>query len=125
MSQLNGGTPLTHAPDGQSYRLLELPPDLLQLLESDDPPVLALESSPGSAIIKTPDGKQKYSMRQKNTSNALILLQPVQVDPSSSETEIRTIATVHETVELLLESSTEAPKVVAQGKWHEKFGKGR
>lgn len=38
-SQQNAGIPLTHAPDGVGYKLLELPPELLALLESDDPPV--------------------------------------------------------------------------------------
>ena len=33
------GIPLAHAPDGAGYKLLELPPELLTLLESDDPPV--------------------------------------------------------------------------------------
>lgn len=35
----NVGIPLAHAPDGAGYRLLELPPELLTLLESEDPPV--------------------------------------------------------------------------------------
>jgi len=34
------------------------------------------------------------------------------------------IATVHETVELVLEAG-EAPAPRAKGKWHERFGKGR
>ena len=37
--QDNAGIPLAHAPDGAGYKLLELPPELLALLESDDPPV--------------------------------------------------------------------------------------
>lgn len=38
-TQPDAGTPLTHAPNGVSYKLLELPSELLALLESDDPPV--------------------------------------------------------------------------------------
>lgn len=37
-SQANSGIPLSHAPDGTGYKLLELPPELLELLESKDPP---------------------------------------------------------------------------------------
>jgi sister chromatid cohesion protein DCC1 len=38
-SQDNTGIPLSHAPDGVGYKLLELPPELLSLLEADDTPV--------------------------------------------------------------------------------------
>jgi len=38
MSSQSNGIPLTHAPDGTGYKLLELPPELLELLESQDPP---------------------------------------------------------------------------------------
>lgn len=37
-SQGNTGIPLFHAADGAGYKLLELPPELLELLESNDPP---------------------------------------------------------------------------------------
>lgn len=37
-SQGIGGIPVCHAPDGTGYKLLELPPELLELLESQDPP---------------------------------------------------------------------------------------
>ena len=37
-SQDDTGIPLGHAPDGTGYKLLELPPELLDLLESHDPP---------------------------------------------------------------------------------------
>jgi sister chromatid cohesion protein DCC1 len=38
-SQNAAGVPLTHAPNGVGYRLLELPPELVALLESDEPPM--------------------------------------------------------------------------------------
>ncbi len=39
MSTVNQpGIPLSHAPDGTGYKLLELPPELLELLEGPDPP---------------------------------------------------------------------------------------
>lgn len=38
-SQDDSGIPLEHAPDGVSYKLFELPPALVEQLESDNPPV--------------------------------------------------------------------------------------
>jgi sister chromatid cohesion protein DCC1 len=38
-SQDNKGIPLSHAPENVSYKLLELPPELVELLESDNPPM--------------------------------------------------------------------------------------
>lgn len=38
-TQLNAGIPLSHAPDGVGYKLLELPPELVELLESENPPM--------------------------------------------------------------------------------------
>lgn len=38
--------PLAHAPDGLGYKLVELPPELVSLLESDNPPVQAPLASP-------------------------------------------------------------------------------
>lgn len=118
-SQGSKGVPLNNAPSGTGYRLLELPPELLTLLESDNPPTLRLESTPTAGLLRTPDAKT-WSMRQKNTSNALILLQ------ATNEQTLNAIATVHETVELVPEAeSAAAPTIAARGKWHEKFGKTR
>lgn len=125
-SQSVAGIPLNHAPSDTTYKLLELPPDLLALLESDSPPTLRLEPSPTAGLLKTPDNKT-WSLRQKNTSNALILLQasgPGQ--DSAAAASLSTVATLHETVELVPEAeSAAAPVVAAKGKWHEKFGKTR
>lgn len=44
-SQNDTGIPLTHAIDGIGYKLLELPAELLALLESEDPPV-SVEQKP-------------------------------------------------------------------------------
>lgn len=38
-SQGNEAIPVVHAPDGVGYKLIELPAELLALLESDNPPV--------------------------------------------------------------------------------------
>ncbi|KAK4237353.1 hypothetical protein C8A03DRAFT_44772 [Achaetomium macrosporum] len=148
-SQGNPGIPLSHASHGIGYKLLELPPELLELLESRDPPILTLHPSETAALLKTPSSKT-YSLRQKNTSNALILLSPQQGwnlendtititndndgggngPPAAPYTGLAAIATVHETIELVPEADVAAgtgagaaPK--ARGKWHEKFGKGR
>lgn len=39
MASQSGGITVQHNPSPTSYRLIELPPDLLSLLESDDAPV--------------------------------------------------------------------------------------
>ncbi|KAK4032882.1 hypothetical protein C8A01DRAFT_50425 [Parachaetomium inaequale] len=123
-SQDNTGIPLSHAPDGTGYKLLELPPELLELLESPDAPTLTLHPSPTAALLKTPS--TTYSLRQKNTSNALILLAPTSDGPTTAAAGLSTIATVHETIELVPEAeAAAAPAPKARGKWHEKFGRGR
>ncbi|ROW05838.1 hypothetical protein VMCG_05315 [Cytospora schulzeri] len=128
-SQDAKGIPLNHAPVGTGYKLLELPPDLLALLESDTPPALRLEPSPTAGLLKTPDDKT-WSLRQKNTSNALILLRAGGTGAGAGAGEegqsLDAIATVHETVELVPEAEAAAvPVVAAKGKWHERFGKTR
>ncbi|KAI1381854.1 hypothetical protein F4677DRAFT_399921 [Hypoxylon crocopeplum] len=125
-SQSDTGIPLNHALDGIGYKLLELPPELLALLESENPPILTIESSSNSAIVKS--GSQSWALRQKNTSNALILLKSSEETASTSsqiqEAGLKAIATVHDTVELVSEP-TGKPTPVARGKWHEKFARGR
>lgn len=37
-SQADTGIPIVHQPDGINYKLFEVPPELLELLESDEPP---------------------------------------------------------------------------------------
>jgi hypothetical protein len=39
MSSQSGGITVQNNPSSTSYRLIELPPDLLSLLESEDAPV--------------------------------------------------------------------------------------
>ncbi|KAH9883624.1 hypothetical protein F4778DRAFT_627953 [Xylariomycetidae sp. FL2044] len=126
-SQKDAGTPIKHVPDGVGYKLLELPPELLTLLESDNPPVLSLESSTNSAILKS--ANQSWGLRQKNTSNALILLKTVQTrqpPPSSQVPEpcLNAVSTIHDTIELVLEPTGKTAPI-AKGKWHEKFARSR
>ncbi|KAL6886218.1 hypothetical protein HDV57DRAFT_489967 [Trichoderma longibrachiatum] len=127
-SQTTQKIPLRHQPDDTGYRLIELPPELESLLESENAPVLTLESSEASALLKTPD--KTYALRQKNTSNSVMLLSPTTSTPDSQDQGVSIISTIHETVELEL-----VPQAVAtggplkntgsRGKWHERFGKGR
>ncbi|KAL7805419.1 hypothetical protein V8C26DRAFT_417886 [Trichoderma gracile] len=126
-SQTTQKIPLHHQPDDTGYRLIELPPELESLLESQNAPVLTLESSESSALLKTPD--RTYALRQKNTSNSVMLLSPT-TSSTSQDQDMSIISTIHETVELEL-----VPQAVAaggplkntgsRGKWHERFGKGR
>lgn len=112
-------TPLNHAPTTTAYRLLELPTELLALLESENPPALRLESTPTAGLLRTPDNKT-WSLRQKNTSNALIILQ------TAENQSLNAVATLHDMVELMPEAeSAAAPTIAVRGKWHEKFGKTR
>ncbi|KAK4173609.1 hypothetical protein QBC36DRAFT_335400 [Triangularia setosa] len=142
--QLHPTIPLYHPPalsplslvDPDSvagYKLIELPPDLVALLEGENPPALTISPSPTSAILRVPNSSQSYSLRQKNTSNALIILSPMTTSSDAGEgtavdgSGVRAIATVHETVELVPvpEASAIAPEVKKRGKWHEKFARGR
>jgi hypothetical protein len=96
---------------------------------------LYLDSSPSSAILKTPD--RNYTMRQRNTSNSLILVSPAlsnfesDTPPGIPVEGLKVIATLHEMIELTVEVSQPPPggsgvsHTGSRGKWHEKFGKGR
>ncbi|KPM45336.1 hypothetical protein AK830_g1136 [Neonectria ditissima] len=129
MSSQSRGIPLRHIPDDAGYRLIELPPELLSLLESDTAPVLTLESSDTSALLKTPN--KTYALRQKNTSNALMLLAP-RPTPDSLEQAVAIVSTIRETVELEVvpdktpsAASGGLKNTGSKGKWHERFGKNR
>ncbi|KAI1814645.1 hypothetical protein GGS20DRAFT_547227 [Poronia punctata] len=124
-SQNNSGIPLSHVPDGVGYRLMELPPELLEALESSNPPELRLVPSTTSAVLKC--GTRSWGLRQKNTSNALILLRPESITPESAqvpESGLKMISTIHDTIELVPEP-TDKPVSTVKGKWHERFAKGR
>lgn len=164
MSSQEQGITLYSLPEDTSYRLIELPPELQTLMETDDPPVqvhlfdinlssgvydhwlhspyvalanlnrslhrLKLESSDTAALLRAPN--KTYALRQKNTSNALILLKPHVADPSSPQQGLATISTIHETVELDVAPEEVAPEekeekkpVSSKGKWHERFGRTR
>ncbi|KAF4126492.1 Uncharacterized conserved protein (DUF2036) [Geosmithia morbida] len=127
MSSQDKGIPLHNIPDDAGYRLIELPPEVEALLEADNATALTLESGDNAGLLRTP-GKT-YALRQKNTSNALILLKPHTSRASSPTQGLATFATIHDTVELELvkdPASDPEPRVApAKGKWHERFGRNR
>lgn len=91
---------------------------------------MSLQHTDTAALLVTPT--KSYSLRQKNTSNALILLQPHQPDASSGsgpeQGGMAAISEIHDFVELDPVKADEkvAEKAsVAKGKWHERFGKTR
>ncbi|KAF8466224.1 sister chromatid cohesion protein Dcc1 [Kalaharituber pfeilii] len=79
--------PFSYSTPQAPIRLLELPPDLLSLIESESPPILKLKSTAssstnsGHAVLCTPD--QTYSIRQVQTSNSIYLLKPHLLPPES------------------------------------------
>ncbi|ESZ89534.1 hypothetical protein SBOR_10082 [Sclerotinia borealis F-4128] len=118
----------------QAFKFLELPPELLALLESDTPPTLTILPSPtpphhahltvlttssSTSLTPSPGKTSTYLLRQKNTSNPLILLAPSSTpfpspnDPSPSSSSspsspssiplpsITCISTISETIELI------------------------
>ncbi|KAH7275140.1 hypothetical protein B0J15DRAFT_4525 [Fusarium solani] len=131
MSSQSRGITIQHTSSETNYRLIELPPELQSLLESDSAPILTLESSDTSALLKTPS--KTYALRQKNTSNALMLLSPTPSTPENPEQGISIVSTIRETVELEVVpdktagTSGGATKSLggAKGKWHERFGRNR
>ncbi|KAJ4225600.1 hypothetical protein NW759_005293 [Fusarium solani] len=131
MSSQSRGITIQHTSSETNYRLIELPPELQSLLESDSAPILTLESSDTSALLKTPS--KTYALRQKNTSNALMLLSPTPSTLENPEQGISIVSTIRETVELEVVpdktagTSGGATKSLggAKGKWHERFGRNR
>ena len=92
------------------------------------PDSLTLESTDAAALLKTPD--KTYSLRQKNTSNALILLKPHAPENSVPEQGMAAFSTIGETVELdpVSDAAARAPAAkpaANRGKWHERFGRNR
>jgi len=71
-------------------------------------------------------------MRQKNTSNPIMILQPSTTFPAEADDaetfipapSVTTISTIEDTIELIVqEAEAKAPPKV--NKWHEKFAKSR
>jgi hypothetical protein len=90
----------------------------------------ATETTPGYAILSY--GEKRYQMRQKNTSNPILVLKPSSTGPTEADDastfipapSITAIAKIEDTIELILqEGEGKAPPKV--NKWHEKFAKSR
>ncbi|RDL30398.1 Uncharacterized protein BP5553_10276 [Venustampulla echinocandica] len=135
-TQYNLDIPFSASHGQQAFKLLELPPELLALLESDNPPRISIISSPptattpGYAVLCT--GDKKYQMRQKNTSNPIMVLKPSLTKPTElddpatfiPQPSVTTTAKIADTIELIVqEAESKAPPKV--NKWHEKFAKSR
>jgi len=133
--------PLSSGHKQQAFKLLELPPELLALLESDNPPTLYIKSAPSSSAT-TPayailnSGEKNHHIRQKNTSSPIMIIQPSSTGPTKSDDpatfisvpSICCIASIEDTLELVPQDSETAAAAAAPlkvNKWHEKFAKGR
>lgn len=90
----------------------------------------ATSTTPGYALLCI--GEKKYQMRQKNSSNPIMILQPSSTFPTPSDDasthipspSVTAISKIEDTIELILqEGEAKAPAKV--NKWHEKFAKSR
>jgi sister chromatid cohesion protein DCC1 len=87
-------------------------------------------TNPGYAILCS--GDKKYQMRQKNTSNPIMVLQPSSTGPLQADDaatfipapSVTTISKIEDTIELILQEG-EAKVPAKVNKWHEKFAKSR
>ncbi|KAI9873442.1 MAG: hypothetical protein M1830_000409, partial [Pleopsidium flavum] len=107
----------------QSFRLLELPQELLDLLTSEDAPVLTLKSSssPSSAATGPPAShavlttqNQTFQLRQVQSSNSIFLLQPHMVcnagaDAFVAASNLSVIAQCKATLELTSIATSPVP----------------
>ncbi|KAL1969683.1 hypothetical protein VTN77DRAFT_8236 [Rasamsonia byssochlamydoides] len=100
----------THTFPQQGFRLLELPPELVELLSSDDPPTLLLKSpSPDAyqSTTTTADADTReyvnlctptktFRVRQVHSSNSIHLIRPSNGNniPSNGEAEVNFAETV-------------------------------
>ncbi|KAI9053130.1 hypothetical protein LZ554_003397 [Drepanopeziza brunnea f. sp. 'monogermtubi'] len=141
-TQYTTDIPISSSHTQQAFKLLELPPELLSLLESENPPTLTITSSASTTSSTTPSyailthGTNQYQMRQKNTSNPLLILQPSRTGPTHaddadgfvSQPSVTAVAKIEDTLELILqeEAGPGAKKKEAKvNKWHEKFARSR
>ncbi|KAI9826100.1 MAG: hypothetical protein M1832_000549 [Thelocarpon impressellum] len=114
----SGSVPFGFAHQQQAYRLLELPPELLQVVCSDNPPPLTLKSAippphtstapQAHAVLCTPS--QTYRIRQVHSSNSIFLLRPTPGQESGlpPEVGVSVIASAKATLELQLTSTPSA-----------------
>ncbi|GME33672.1 sister chromatid cohesion protein dcc1 [Neofusicoccum parvum] len=89
------GMPFAQAHAQQSFRLLELPDALLELLTSQNPPVLSIKSRPAAPPTASATAQQQqasavlctnsktFHLRQVHTSNSVHLAQPANLNAGS------------------------------------------
>ncbi|KAJ4368296.1 hypothetical protein N0V83_006652 [Neocucurbitaria cava] len=95
--QDEGGVPFSIAHELQHFRLLELPPEIVELIDAPNPPQLSIKSHAPSAASGTPNEKPAYAvlctpnktfqLRQVQTSNSLFVTQPA-LEPHGNEIPI-------------------------------------
>lgn len=91
----------------------------------------ATATTPGYALLC--NGDKKYQMRQKNTSNPLLILAPSSTGPTEADDpenflsvpSVTTVAKIEDTIELILQVEGEKKALPKVNKWHEKFAKSR
>lgn len=90
------------------------------------------DSKTGQLVLQTPVGS--YEMRQKNSSNPIMVLQAKGRDLSqvkdreiagSGQTGFTIVGQCDETMELLVTRTSSIDQSKPRGKWHEKFAKTR
>ncbi|KAF2829213.1 hypothetical protein CC86DRAFT_403863 [Ophiobolus disseminans] len=115
--QDDGGVPFSMAHEMHQFRLLELPPDIVELLDAPNPSPLSIKSQ---AASNAPDAKPAYAvlcapgkafqLRQVQTSNSLFITQPT-LDAHSNVIPIpvtRAVALCTATLELHLSDASAA-----------------
>ncbi|KAF1838077.1 sister chromatid cohesion protein-like protein Dcc1 [Decorospora gaudefroyi] len=108
--QDEGGVPFSVAHQHQHFRLLELSPEIVELVDAPNPPLLFIKSQapsptasdakPAYAVLCTPN--KTFQLRQVQTSNSLFVTQPA-LEAHGNEIPIpatRAIASCTATLEL-------------------------
>ncbi|KAI9761032.1 MAG: hypothetical protein M4579_001295 [Chaenotheca gracillima] len=108
-SQDNSGLAFTFAQKQQGFRLLELPPAILDIINSENPPILSLKSTATAsanshAVLCTPD--RTFQLRQVHSSNSIFLIEPSAPgisleDNAASGSTIQVTGSSKETLELI------------------------
>ncbi|KAK5009105.1 sister chromatid cohesion protein-like protein Dcc1 [Cryomyces antarcticus] len=112
-SQSDDGMPFSLAGTQQHFRLLELPPALLELLCSPSPPALSIKSEavqagkPSHIVLCTPT--ETFQLRQVHTSNSVFITQP-----ASSGGSLASGVSAVATCSAFLETSSSCPPISAK-----------
>ncbi|KAF2649225.1 sister chromatid cohesion protein-like protein Dcc1 [Lophiostoma macrostomum CBS 122681] len=119
--QDEGDVPFSVAHDMQQFRLLELPPEIVELIESANPPALSIKSrvpsttpnasnaSAAHAVLCT--ANKTFQLRQVQTSNSLFVTQPVLESHNNEIPTPTTRAIASCAVTLELHPSDENPRI--------------